>query len=90
MVSELETLFNTAVKESTQLSKRPNNETLLEIYALYKQAIEGDVTGERPGFMDFKGGAKYDAWSEKKGMGKADAMQAYIDLIGRLKAKDKA
>jgi acyl-CoA-binding protein len=90
MASELETRFNTAVKESTQLSKRPNNDTLLEIYALYKQATEGDVTGERPGFMDFKGGAKHDAWTEKKGTGKEDAMQAYVDLVERLKAKDKA
>lgn len=88
MASELEMQFNTAVKESTQLSKRPNNDTLLEIYALYKQATEGDVKGERPGFMDFKGGAKYDAWSEKKGMGAEEAMQAYVDLIARLKAKE--
>lgn len=88
MTDDLQARFEQAFKMSTQLSKRPNNDTLLEMYALYKQATVGDVTGERPGFMDFKGGAKYDAWSTKKGLAKEAAMQAYVDLIDRLKAKE--
>lgn len=59
------------------------NDTLLELYALYKQATTGDVAGSRPGMMDLKGRAKYDAWSKRKGMTKDAAMQAYIDLVGK-------
>ena len=60
------------------------NDQLLELYALYKQATSGDVSGSRPGMMDLKGRAKYDAWQKRKGMSKDAAMQAYIDLVGRL------
>lgn len=59
------------------------NDTLLELYALYKQATTGDVGGDRPGMMDLKGRAKYDAWAKRKGMTKDGAMQAYIDLVGK-------
>jgi diazepam-binding inhibitor (GABA receptor modulator, acyl-CoA-binding protein) len=59
------------------------NDTMLKLYALYKQATAGDVNGSRPGMMDLRGRAKYDAWAEKKGMTKDAAMQAYIDLVAR-------
>ncbi len=77
--------FNTAVSQSKDLPSRPSNEDLLQLYALFKQATEGDVTGDRPGGFDFKGIAKYDAWAEKKGVDKDKAMQDYVNLVERLK-----
>jgi len=59
------------------------NDTLLELYALYKQATSGDATGSRPGMMDIKGRAKYDAWAKRKGMTKDAAMEAYIAVVGK-------
>ncbi len=59
------------------------NDTMLELYALYKQATVGDVTGDRPGIMDLRGRAKYDAWAKRKGMSKDAAMQAYVDLVAK-------
>jgi diazepam-binding inhibitor (GABA receptor modulator, acyl-CoA-binding protein) len=59
------------------------NDTMLELYALYKQATTGDVTGDRPGMMDLRGRAKYDAWSKKKGMTKDAAMTAYCALVDK-------
>jgi acyl-CoA-binding protein len=60
------------------------NDQLLELYALYKQATSGDVAGSRPGMLDVKGRAKYDAWAKRKGMAKPAAMEAYIALVDRL------
>jgi len=77
--------FNTAVSQSKELPSRPSNEALLQLYALFKQATDGDVSGERPGGFDFKAIAKFSAWEEKKGMTKEQAMQAYVDLVDRLK-----
>jgi len=76
--------FQNAVNRSQQLPKRPSNEELLTLYALFKQASEGDVSGDRPGGFDFKAIAKYDAWTEKKGISKDQAMQDYIKLVDRL------
>ncbi len=59
------------------------NDTLLELYALYKQATAGDASGSRPGMMDLKGRAKYDAWTKRKGMTKDAAMEAYVALVGQ-------
>jgi diazepam-binding inhibitor (GABA receptor modulator, acyl-CoA-binding protein) len=59
------------------------NDTMLELYALYKQATSGDASGDRPGMLDVRGRAKYDAWAKRKGMTKDAAMQAYIDLVGK-------
>ena len=59
------------------------NDTMLDLYALYKQATVGDVTGARPGMMDLRGRAKYDAWTKRKGMTRDAAMQAYIDLVAK-------
>jgi diazepam-binding inhibitor (GABA receptor modulating acyl-CoA-binding protein) len=57
------------------------NDVMLDLYALYKQATTGNVAGDRPGMLDIKGRAKYDAWAKRKGMTKDAAMQAYIDLV---------
>jgi len=82
---DLRTSFTAAAKEVQTLKQRPSNDHLLELYALYKQATDGDVKGSRPGFLDLAGRAKYDAWSAKKGTGADKAMQAYVDLVARLK-----
>lgn len=76
--------FNSAVSKSKELTKRPSNEELLDLYALFKQATEGDVSGERPGGFDFKAIAKFDAWTSKKGMAKEQAMQDYVNLVSKL------
>ena len=76
--------FNISVDKSKELTKRPSNEELLDLYALFKQATEGDVTGERPGGFDFKAIAKFDAWASKKGVTKDKAMQDYIQLVTKL------
>jgi diazepam-binding inhibitor (GABA receptor modulating acyl-CoA-binding protein) len=77
--------FQAAVSSSQSLTRRPSNEELLELYALYKQSTDGDVSGDRPGGFDFKAIAKFDAWTEKKGMSKEQAMQKYVELVARLK-----
>lgn len=76
--------FNTAVTKSKELTKRPSNEELLDLYALFKQATEGDVSGDRPGGFDFKAIAKFDAWASRKGITKDQAMQHYVDLVSKL------
>jgi diazepam-binding inhibitor (GABA receptor modulating acyl-CoA-binding protein) len=76
--------FETAVARIKEFTKRPSNEELLELYALYKQATEGDVSGERPGGFDFKAIAKFDAWEALKGKSKEQAMQEYINLVNNL------
>ncbi len=77
--------FTQAQADSKNLPERPDNMTLLKIYALFKQASSGDVNGERPGMTDFVARAKYDAWAELKGTSKDAAMQEYIALIEDLK-----
>ena len=81
----LQEQFDQAVAESKNLPERPDNMTLLKIYALYKQGSSGDVEGKRPGFTDMVGRAKFDAWDALKGTYKEDAMQQYVDLINELK-----
>ncbi len=76
--------FHSAQAKSKEFTKRPSNEELLDIYALFKQATEGDASGERPGGFDFKAIAKFDAWTSRKGTSREDAMQAYVDLVKRL------
>ena len=76
--------FNAAVAKSKELTKRPSNEELLRLYALFKQATEGDVSGDRPAGFDFKAIAKFDAWAEKKGISKDQASQEYIKLVETL------
>ena len=77
--------FEQAVADSKQLSERPDNMTMLKLYALYKQGSSGDVDGKRPGFTDMVGRAKWDAWNELKGRSADAAKQAYIDLVEDLK-----
>ncbi len=84
-MANLQATFEKAVADSKQLPEKPDNQTLLKIYALYKQATEGDCEGKRPGFGDLVGRAKFDAWAAVKGTGADDAMQQYVDLIESLK-----
>ncbi len=81
----LEGEFATAQQQVKELSKRPGNADLLQLYSLYKQATEGDVAGERPGLLDPVGRAKFDAWRSRKGMDRPAAMQAYVELVERLR-----
>ena len=83
-MTDLEAQFQAAAQQAQQLPARPDNETLLQLYALYKQATVGDASGKRPGRFDLVGRAKYDAWSSLAGLSRADAMQRYVDLVGRL------
>ncbi|WP_295856042.1 acyl-CoA-binding protein [uncultured Xylophilus sp.] len=83
-MSDLHAAFESAVDRSKNLSERPDNPTLLKIYALYKQATQGDVEGSRPGFSDVVGRAKWDAWNKLKGTAADGAKQQYIDLIASL------
>jgi acyl-CoA-binding protein len=85
IMSDLQAKFDAAKEDSVKLPKRPDNPTMLKMYALFKQGSTGDVEGERPGFTDLVGRAKYDAWAELKGTAKDDAMQQYIDLVESLK-----
>lgn len=83
-MSDLKTRFDAAVANSKSLSERPDNMTLLKLYALYKQGSVGDNTEKKPGFADMVGRAKWDAWNTLKGTSNNDAMQQYIDLIESL------
>ena len=84
ITAELQTAFDAAVAHSKTLTTRPDNQTLLQLYGLYKQGSAGDVSGGRPGLTDFVARAKWDAWAARKGMPRAEAMQAYIDQINAL------
>ena len=81
---ELKAAFDKAMADSKNLSERPDNATLLRIYALYKQGSTGDNTEKKPGFSDMVARAKWDAWTKLKGTPTDDAMQQYIDLIAEL------
>lgn len=85
-MSELDDAFTKAQSDVKTLTKRPSNDDLAQLYALYKQGSVGDVTGKRPGFTDLVGRAKYDAWAKHKGETADSAKQAYVDLVGRLLA----
>ncbi len=77
--------FDAAVADSKNLPERPDNQTLLKLYALFKQASAGDVEGDRPGMTDFVNRAKWDAWKTLEGKTSDEAMQDYIDLVEGLK-----
>jgi acyl-CoA-binding protein len=83
-MSDLKAKFDQAAEDVKKLSERPDNDTLLKLYALYKQGSDGDVSGPKPGFFDFVGTAKYEAWAKLKGMKPDEAMQKYVDLVKRL------
>lgn len=76
--------FEGAADRVQKLAKRPNNDVLLELYGLFKQATEGDVSGKRPGMLDLRGRAKWDAWASRKGMSADKARDAYVALVERL------
>lgn len=84
-MSDLRAAFDRAAQEVQTLPRRPDNETLLQLYALYKQATVGDVQGTRPGVLDMTGRLKYDAWAKLKGVTTEEAMKRYIELVDRLK-----
>ena len=84
-MSDLQARFEDAVKNSTTLSERPNNATLLKIYALYKQATEGDNEAKKPSFTDMVARAKWDAWEVLKDTTQDEAKEKYIELIESLR-----
>ncbi len=83
-MSDLQKRFEQATKDIQALPERPDNDTLLRLYAFYKQGSEGDVSGDKPGFFDFVGTAKYEAWAKLKGTAQDDAKTKYIDLVKKL------
>ena len=83
-MSDSSSLFNDAQMRVKKLSTTPSNAQLLDLYALYKQASAGDVSGSRPGILDLKGRAKFDAWSKKKGVSRDEAMAHYVALVDSL------
>jgi carboxylesterase len=86
--ASLDADFDAAAAASKTLRKAPDNDTLLALYSLYKQASVGDVSGERPGALDMINRAKFDAWSSRKGTSREDAMRAYIELVKKLKTEE--
>jgi acyl-CoA-binding protein len=82
---DLNAQFEEAVAKSKEMTKRPSNEELLQLYALYKQGTEGDVSGDRPGGFDFKAIAKYDAWADLKGKTQDKAKEEYIAFVNQLR-----
>jgi acyl-CoA-binding protein len=86
LMADLKAKFDKAAEDIKKLKDRPDNDTLLKLYALYKQGSEGDVSGPKPGFFDFVGTAKYEAWAKLKGTKNDDAMQKYVDLVKKLGA----
>ncbi len=85
-MADLKALFEQAAKDIHALTERPDNDTLLRLYALYKQGADGDVSGPKPGFFDFVGSAKYEAWAKLQGTSQDDAMKKYVDLVKKLTA----
>ena len=86
-MSELEAQFKSAAEAVKTLPEKPENDMLLRLYGLYKQGSEGDVAGAKPGFFDFKGVAKYEAWEKLKGTSNEKAMEDYVKLVKRLGGK---
>jgi acyl-CoA-binding protein len=83
-MADLNAEFEQAAVNVKQLSERPDNDTLLKLYALYKQGSEGDVNGPKPGFFDFVGTAKYEAWAKLKGTDQDEARRKYVALVKKL------
>jgi len=86
-MSSLETQFNNAAEQVKNLSKKPTNDELLNLYGLYKQATVGDNYTAKPAFLDMKGKAKWDSWDARKNMSKTDAMNTYISFVNELQKK---
>lgn len=75
--------FQKAAADSKGLPSRPDDMTMMKMYALFKQGSNGDAGGNAP--SDMVGMFKHNAWAELKGMPKDDAMQRYIDLVDSLR-----
>lgn len=86
-MTDIKSIFDKAVAASKSIPTRPDNDTMLKLYALFKQASSGDVSGDKPGLFDFVGAAKYEAWEKVKGLASEDAMQQYVDLVTKLGGK---
>jgi acyl-CoA-binding protein len=86
-MTESDSLFEKASLAAKSLPQRPDNDTLLQLYALFKQASSGDVSGDKPGMFDFVAAAKYEAWKGFKGVSQEDARKRYIDLVRKLGGK---
>ena len=86
-MADLKKQFEDAAKKALNLKDRPDNDTMLKLYSHFKQATEGDVAGPKPGFFDFVGTAKYEAWEKLKGLSGDDAKKKYCDLVKRLGGK---
>ena len=85
-MADLKSAFEQASRDIQTLSERPDNDTLLRLYGLYKQGSEGDVKGDKPGFFDFVGTAKYEAWAKLAGTAQDEAKRKYVDLVKKLTA----
>lgn len=83
-MADLNAQFAKAAEDVKKLSDRPDNDTLLKLYALYKQGAEGDVNGPKPGFFDFVGTAKYEAWAKLQGTDQEEAKKKYVALVKKL------
>ncbi|TAL96244.1 MAG: acyl-CoA-binding protein [Rhodanobacter sp.] len=83
-MNDLRREFNQAAEDVQHLAKRPDNDTLLKLYALYKQGTEGDLKRTQPGFFDFVGTAKHEAWAQLSGVSEEQAMRRYITLVQQL------
>jgi acyl-CoA-binding protein len=83
-MADLKQQFEKAATDVKSLSERPDNDTMLRLYGLYKQGAEGDVKGPKPGFFDFVGSAKYEAWEKLKGTSQDQAMSKYVELVTKL------
>jgi len=83
-MSDLRKKFDAAAAAVLKAKKDPGSDLKLKLYAHYKQATDGDVSGEKPGFADFVNRAKYEAWAKLKGMSADDAMSAYVKLVERV------
>ncbi|MBB6243045.1 acyl-CoA-binding protein [Rhodanobacter sp. MP1X3] len=85
-MTDLRREFEQAAEDIQRFGKRPDNDTLLKLYALYKQGSKGDLSGAQPGFFDFIGTAKHEAWAKLHGVPEEDAMRRYIALVHQLLA----
>ena len=83
-MSDLKSDFEAAGEAAKKLPERPDNETMLKLYSFFKQATEGDVSGPKPGFFDFVGSAKYEAWENLRGTSQAEARRQYVELVRKL------
>ena len=83
-MTDIDAQFELAATAAKALPERPDNDTMLQLYALYKQGSNGDVSGEKPGFFDFVASAKYEAWERLQGMDQAEAKQQYVELVKSL------